>query len=52
MVVEDVGYRWWWCHSGGGGGGNSLFKGGSCNSCRSAIVRCTMRGEGGDKGDD
>ena len=41
---------WWWCHSGGGACGNSLCKGGSRNSCRSAIVKCTIHGEGGDEG--
>ena len=30
----------------------SLCKGGSFNSCSSAIVKCTIRGEGGDKGGD
>ena len=28
-----------------------LYKGGSCNSCTSARVNCTMCGEGGDEGD-
>ena len=30
----------------------SLCKGGSFNSCSSAIVKCTIHGEGGDKGVD
>ena len=46
--VVVVGY-WWWC-IGGGGGGDSLCKGGRCNSCRSARVKCLMCGEGGAEG--
>ena len=42
---------WWFWNIGGGGGGDSLCKGGSCNSCRRAIVKCNMCcenvGEGG-----
>ena len=53
MVVVVVWYSWWWFHSGGGGGcGMGLCKGSSFNSCSSAIVECTIHGEGGDKGDD
>ena len=40
VVVVVIGY-WWW-RSGGGGGGDSLCKGGSCNSCRSAIVKVAV----------
>ena len=32
-----------WC-SGGGAGGDSLCKGGSCNSCRSAILKVAVGG--------
>ena len=35
---------WSWWRSGGGDGGDSLFKGGSCNSCRSAIVKVAVGG--------
>ena len=52
MVVVVVWYLWWWFHSGGGGCCMSLCKGSSFNSCSSAIVKCTIHGEGGDKGDD
>ena len=41
------------CNGGGGGGGRGgdrLCKDGSCNSYRIARVKCTMCGEGGDKG--
>ena len=41
---------YWWCCIDGGGGGDSLFKGGRCNSCRSAIFKCLMCGEGGAEG--
>ena len=41
MVV--VGYWWYWWRS---GGGNSHCRGVSCNSCRSAIVKCMLCGEG------
>ena len=39
-----VGYWWWHCR--GGSGGDSLCKGGSCNSCRSALFKCMMCDEG------
>ena len=39
-----------WRCSGGCGGGDRLCKGGSCNSCRSAIVKCMMCGEYGGEG--
>ena len=38
MGAVVVGYWWLWCPSGVGGGDNSLCKGGSCNSCSSAIL--------------
>ena len=41
---------WWWWNIGGGGGGDSLCEGGSCNSCRRAIVKCNMCGENGGGG--
>ena len=40
VVVVDVAYLRW--HSGGGSDGDSLCKGGSCNSFRSAIVKSMM----------
>ena len=42
---------WWWWNIGGGGGGDNRCKGGSCNSCRRAIVKCKMCGENGGGGD-
>ena len=54
MVV--VGYWWLFWGNGGGSGGDSICIGGSCNSCRSDIVRCILcgedccRGGGGDFG--
>ena len=47
-----VWYLWWWFHSGGGACGMSLCKGSSLNSFNSAIVKCTIHGEGGDTGGD
>ena len=41
-----------WFHSDGGGCGMSLFKGSSFNISSSAIVKCTIHCEGGDKGGD
>ena len=49
VVLVVVWYWWCWFHSVGGGCGMSLCKGGSFNSCRSAIVKCTIHGEGGEK---
>ena len=48
VVVVDIGYMLWWWHMVGGNGGDSFCKGGSCNSFRTAIVRCMMCGEGSD----
>ena len=47
VVVVAEGFWWWWWQSGGSGGGDSLCKGSSCNSCRSAIVKCMLCGGGG-----
>ena len=47
MVVVAVDYWGWWWQSGGSAGGNSLCKGSSCNSCRNAIVKCTLYDGGG-----
>ena len=53
IVVVLVGYWWWWWGSCGGGDGESLSKGGSCNSCMSALVMCMLCGEYfGECGDD
>ena len=48
FVLVVVVYLWW--SSGGGGGGDILFKGGSPNYCRSALVKCLMCGKGGGEG--
>ena len=47
VVVVAVGYWWWWWQCGGSGCGDSLCKGSSYNSCRSAIVKCMLYGGGG-----
>ena len=39
VVVLVLVVRCWWWSSGDGGGGDSICKGGSCNSFRSAIVK-------------
>ena len=39
IIVE--GYLWWWLSS---GGCDCLCEGSSCNSCRSAIVKCMLHG--------
>ena len=51
-MVLVIRYWWWWWPSGVGGGGDSLCKGGSCNSQRSAKVKFMMCGEGGGNGGD
>ena len=42
VVVVAVGYWCWWWQSGNSGDGDRLCS--RCNSCKSAIVRCTLCG--------
>ena len=49
VVMVVVRYLWWWFHIGSGGCDMSLCKGSSFNSCSSAIDKCTMNGESGNK---
>ena len=51
MLLEVVVALLWW-HKGDDKGGNILCKDGSCFSCRSTIVKCTICGEDGDEGGD
>ena len=56
VVVMVCWWRWWW-HSGGGVDVVAMTvvtacRVGSCFSCRSTIIKCTICGDDGDEGGD